>query len=83
MTVFREVKIKKSLHLDTVGCKNCASSFSGDNGKKIKSTYLKHFFLYIYPPDSQESDGNANTEGIKQLPQPACGDAKILLSVSN
>ena len=37
------------------------------------------FHLYIYPPDSQESDGSANTEG-KQLPRPAFGDAKILLS---
>ena len=38
-----------------------------------------YFYLYIYPPDSQKSDGDANTEG-KQLPRPASGDAKILLS---
>ena len=36
------------------------------------------FYLYIYPPDLQESNGGANTLG-RQLPQPASGDAKILL----
>ena len=36
------------------------------------------FYLYIYPPDSQESDGGANTYG-----RPASEDTKILLSVCN
>ena len=36
------------------------------------------FYLYIYPPDSQESDGGANT-----LPRPASGDTKILLYACN
>ena len=36
------------------------------------------FYLYIYLPDPQESDGGANTLG-KQLP--ASGDAKVLLSL--
>ena len=31
-----------------------------------------YFYLNIYPPDSQESDGGANTYG-KQLPRPASG----------
>ena len=43
---------------------------------------LFYFHLYIYPPDLQESDGGANTYG-RQLPRPASGDAKILLSASN
>ena len=45
------------------------------------SWYLKKYlvYIYIYPPDSQESDGGAYTYG-KQLPRPAFGDAKILLS---
>ena len=37
--------------------------------------------LYIYPPDSQESDGGANAWG-KQLLRPTSGDCKILLSAS-
>ena len=42
---------------------------------------IKHlnFHLYIYPSDSLESHGGANKKG-KQLPRPASGDAKILLS---
>ena len=36
-------------------------------------------YLYFYPPDSQESDGGANTQGT-QLPRPASGGTKILLS---
>ena len=40
------------------------------------------FYLYIYPPDSQESDRGANTYG-RQLPRPASGDTKILLSACN
>ena len=40
-------------------------------------SFIYSFYLYVYPPDSQESDGGANTLG-KQLPQPAFGDAKIL-----
>ena len=44
--------------------------------------YFFYFNLYIYPPDSQESDGGANTQG-GQLPRPASGDAKILLSAYN
>ena len=31
------------------------------------------FYFYICPPDSQESDGGANTYG-RQLPQPASED---------
>ena len=46
---------------------------------KLNFVYLFLFYLYIYPPDLQESDGGVNTEG-KQLPQPALGDAKILPS---
>ena len=46
----------------------------------IKS--FSFFYLSIYPPDSHESDGGANTEG-KQLPWPASGDAKMLLSACN
>ena len=34
------------------------------------------FYLYIYPPDSQESDQAAS----KQLPRSGIGDAKIFLS---
>ena len=41
-----------------------------------------YFYLYIYPPDSQESDGGACLQWL-QLPRPASGDAKILLSASN
>ena len=41
-------------------------------------TFLK-FYPYIYPPDSKESDGGANTWD-KQLPRRGFGDAKILLS---
>ena len=37
------------------------------------------FYFYIYPPDSQERDESANTQG-KQLLRPASGDAKIFLS---
>ena len=37
------------------------------------------FHLYIDVPDSQESDGGNNTYS-KQLPRPATGDTKILLS---
>ena len=44
--------------------------------------FFFYFYLYIYPPDSQESDGGANTEG-RQLPRPASGDTKILLSACN
>ena len=44
--------------------------------------YFISFYLYIYPPDSQESDGGTNTMG-KQLPRPASGNAKILLSACN
>ena len=44
--------------------------------------FIYLFYLCIYPPDSQESDGGANTWG-RQLPRPASGDAKILLSASN
>ena len=40
------------------------------------------FHLYIYPPDSQEIEGGANTED-RQLPRPASGDAKILLFTCN
>ena len=40
------------------------------------------FYLYIYLPDSQESDGGANTLG-RQLPRPASGGAMILLSACN
>ena len=40
------------------------------------------FYLYIYPPEWQESSGGANTKG-RQLPQPASGDTKILLSACN
>ena len=36
------------------------------------------FYLYIYPPDSQESDRGANTWG-RQLPRPASGDIAIRL----
>ena len=41
-----------------------------------------YFYLYIYPPDSQESDGGA-IHRVSNLPRPASGDAKILLSASN
>ena len=49
--------------------------------KKFKTLSFSFFpfYLYIYPPDSQESDGGAIAWG-KQLFQPASGDAKILLS---
>ena len=40
------------------------------------------FYFCIYPPDSQESDGDANALD-KQLPRPAFGDAKILLFACN
>ena len=40
------------------------------------------FYLYIFPFDSPESDGGDNSLG-KHLPQPASGDAKILLSAWN
>ena len=36
----------------------------------------------MYPPDSQESDGGANTLG-KELPRPAYGDFKMLLFACN
>ena len=39
-------------------------------------------YFYIYPADLQESDGGANPQG-GQLPRPASGDAKILLSDRN
>ena len=35
--------------------------------------------FFIYRPDSQESDGDVNKQD-KQLPRPASGGAKILLS---
>ena len=35
--------------------------------------------FYIYPSDSQESDGGANTQD-RQLQRPTLGDAEILLS---
>ena len=44
--------------------------------------FLFYFYLYIYPPDSQESDGGA-IHRVSNLPRPASGDAKILLSASN
>ena len=47
--------------------------------KRLKFENLFLYYLYIYPPDLQESDGGANILS-KQLPQPASGDAKILLS---
>ena len=31
------------------------------NGDSIYLSVLYLFYLYIYPPDSQESDGGANT----------------------
>ena len=40
--------------------------------------YIIFFFLYIYPPDTQESDGNTNTYG-KQLLRPVSRNVKILL----
>ena len=40
------------------------------------------FYLYISSPDSRKSDGGANTKG-RQLPRPASGDIKILLSAYN
>ena len=40
------------------------------------------FYLYIYLPDLQESDGGTNTYG-RQLPPPTSGDTKILLSACN
>ena len=47
-----------------------------------KKIFLFLIYLYIYPPDSQVSDGGANTWG-RQLPRPASGDTKILLSACN
>ena len=41
------------------------------------SIYLS--YLYIYPPDWQESDEGTNTLS-KQLPGPAFGDPKFFLS---
>ena len=38
--------------------------------------------FYIYPSDSQESDGGANTQD-RQLQRPTLGDAEILLSACN
>ena len=46
------------------------------------TVYLFLFYLYIYSPDSQESDGGVNILG-KQLPRPAFRDIKILLSACN
>ena len=46
--------------------------------EKVKLNYNFLFYLYIYSPDSQESDVSANTYG-KQLPRPASGDVKIVL----
>ena len=40
--------------------------------------FIYLFYLYFYPPDSQESDRGANTQG-SELPRPASGNAKILL----
>ena len=40
------------------------------------------FYLYIYPPDLQKSNGGTNRYG-RQLPRSASGDAKILLSTCN
>ena len=35
---------------------------SGNNTATLKTgEYFILFYLYIYPPDSQESDGGANT----------------------
>ena len=46
--------------------------------------YIFRFYLDIYHFDSQESDGAVvNRKVLKQLPQPASGDAKILLSNGN
>ena len=55
---------------------------AASHSRRQKKFYLFLFYLYIYPPDSQESDGGANTFG-RQLPRPASGNAKILLSVWN
>ena len=40
---------------------------------------MTRLYIISYPPDSQESDGGVIHKG-KQLPGPASGDAKILLS---
>ena len=67
--------------------------FCLENGKRTRCCQKSYFvynklnnkqffylvYLYVYLPDSQESDGSANTSG-KQLSRPASGDAKILLS---
>ena len=42
--------------------------------------FIDLFYLYICPPESQESDQTVDTEG---KPRPAFGDAKILLSACN
>ena len=63
------------------------------NTKQKKCLFQRHnnkmrifyFYLYIYPSDSQESDGGAiyRVSKGKQLPRPAFGDAKIVLPASN
>ena len=47
----------------------------------FKKTIFIFFYLYIYPPDSQET-----TEALyigRQLPRSAFGDAKVLLFACN
>ena len=60
----------------------CQCQFYSQKENLEENLFKKIFYLYIYPPDSQESDGGAIHRG-KQLPRPASGDAKILLSASN
>ena len=52
------------------------------NPGTVSFFFYFYFYLYIYPPDSQESDGGA-IHRVSNLPRPASGDAKILLSASN
>ena len=55
-----------------------AERIKKNQGNVIGFYYYLSFYLYIYPPESQESDGSTNRQG-KQLPRPASGDAKTLL----
>ena len=58
-----------------LGRPECSSS-------QYQSGLHAFFYLYIYPPDLQESNGGANTQN-RQLPRPASEDVKILLFAYN
>ena len=78
---FREQLVLYLLN-DKLFCKPNVKHQRRDGGFIYFFIYLFLFYLYIYPPDSQESDKGTNTYG-RQLPRPASGDIKILLSACN